>query len=353
MYSFVNDYSEGAHERLMDALVRTNREQKDGYGEDIYCEEARGYLCDLCKCPNAGIHFLVGGTQTNYTMIAAALKPWQGVLSGDAGHITIHESGAIESTGHKVLPIPSVDGKVNPSDVERAFIGHETDINHEHIVQPAMLYISNPTEFGAIYTLSELQTLREVCTRHGAYLYMDGARLGCALTVPDADVTLADLARLCDAFYVGGTKMGALCGEALIIPNPALDHDFRYIQKQKGARSAKSFVIGTQFAELFRDGLYFDLARHANTIARRLGEGFTRLGIELFSPVVTNQVFVVLPQPVIDALAPDFTCAWWQHHPADPVTGVPREVVRFCASWATPEEQVDALMKRLEKIINL
>ncbi|MEA4824619.1 MAG: aminotransferase class I/II-fold pyridoxal phosphate-dependent enzyme [Clostridiaceae bacterium] len=341
MHSFLNDYAEGAHERLLEALIRTNHEQLDAYGNDTYSNEARTRIRELCAAPDAGVHFFIGGTQTNETLISAALRPHQGVLCADSGHIAVHESGAIEACGHKVLPLPAADGKVTAKTADAAFTAHEQDVNFEHMVQPAMLYISNPTELGTIYTLAELVALRKICSKHHAYLYLDGARLGCALTVPNADVTLADLARLTDAFYIGGTKLGALCGEALVITNPAIDRDFRYIQKQKGARTAKGRVVGIQFAELLRDGLYWEIASGENRLAARLSEGLTAKGYPLFAPTQTNQVFPIIPDHVLKALSQQYEYGFWESYDDT------HSVVRFCISWATPESTVEGLLAAL------
>ena len=339
MYSFLNDYAEGAHPRLLEALVRTNAEQLAAYGDDRYSDEARGIIRRLCGCPGAGVHFFIGGTQTNETIITAALRPFEGVLCADSGHIAVHESGAIEAGGHKVLPLPSPDGKVTAEAAEAAFLAHENDINREHMVRPALLYISNPTELGTVYTLSELAALRAVCDRHGARLYMDGARLGCALDV--TDVTLADCARLTHAFYIGGTKLGALCGEAAVIPDPTLDRDFRYIQKQHGARTAKGRLAGVQFAELLRDGLYAEIAHRENRLAARLSAGFESLGYPLLIPTRTNQVFPILPDADAAAVADRYAGGFWQREDEQ------HSVVRFCTSWATPDEAVEGLLAAL------
>lgn len=337
MYSFLNDYSESAHERLLDALIRTNREQTAAYGEDKYCEEARGYLRTLIGDPYAAVHFLMGGTQTNLTLIAAALRPHQGVVAAATGHIALHESGAIEACGHKVLTVPMYAGKLSAADVEAVFEAHYNDINLEHTVQPAMVYISHPTEYGTLYTLDELMVLRRICDRFDAYLYLDGARLGCALTAA-ADVTAADIHRLTDAFYFGGTKQGALYGEALVIRDASLKRDFRYIQKQKGAMLAKGQGLGIQFAELFRDGLYLELARHANAMAARLSEGLTALGIPLYVPTETNQVFAILPDAFMSKLKDRWKWTVWERYDET------QSVLRFCTSWATPAEMIEAFL---------
>lgn len=343
MYNFANDYSEGAHERILQLLSETNREQSGVYGLDVYSDEARALIGKRLMHEESAVHFLVGGTQTNLVLIAAALRPHQGVISAVTGHIGVHESGAIEATGHKVLTIPSADGKVYPDAVERVFTEHYEDATAEHMVQPAMLYISLPTEVGTVYHKDELVALHDVCHRHHARLYVDGARLGSALTAKGNDVTLHDLAVYTDAFTIGGTKNGALFGEALVINDPALNVDFRYIQKQRGAFLAKGRLLGLQFAELFRDGLYESLALHANTQAQRMREAFAATGCEFLADSPTNQVFPILPKTLLSKLGDRFGYSYWQ--PVDET----HDAVRFSASWATPPEAVDALLVALKE----
>lgn len=338
MYSFANDYSEGAHERILEALARTNREQTTTYGLDEYSDAARTRIAELLEHPDSAIHFLVGGTQVNTALIAAALRPHQGVLSADTGHINVHESGAIESTGHKVLAIPSTDGKIDAEKAEAAFSSHFNDATAEHMVQPALVYISNPTEIGTIYSREEIRALHDVCRRYRARLYVDGARLGCALTAEQNDVTLKDLAQDCDAFTIGGTKMGALFGEALVINDPSLNADFRYILKQRGAMLAKGRLLGLQFLTLFTDDLYFTLAAHANAQAARLRHGLAAMGVPFLAQSPTNQTFPILPRAARKALDAHFDYAFWQN------VDETHDAVRFCTSWATPPEQVDALL---------
>ena len=267
MISFYNDYSEGAHERILDALIRTNRLQSAGYGEDEYCEEAKTLIRRHLRKPGTEIHFLVGGTQTNTTVISAILKPWQGVVAADTGHIAVHESGAIEATGHKVLTLPHTEGKINAEQIERLVRAHFDSESFEHQVQPGMVYISQPTEYGTIYSKAELEAISKVCRKFHMPLFVDGARLGAALVCAENDLTIADLEELADVFYIGGTKNGALFGEAVVISSPELTPFFRYMIKQKGGMLAKGRLLGIQFAELFRDDLYFDLARHAVELA--------------------------------------------------------------------------------------
>ena len=251
MIYFHNDYSEGCHQKVLEKLIATNLEQTPGYGEDFYCEQAAKKIKALCGNDNLAVHFLVGGTQTNLTVIAAALRPHQAALGPESAHINVHETGAVEATGHKVLSVPSADGKITAQQVKTVVQTHRASGSFEHEAQPKLVYISNPTEYGTIYTLSELEELAATCKEYGLYLFMDGARLGYGLAAKENDVTLKDFARLCDVFYIGGTKVGALFGEAVVISNPALNEDFRYLMKQRGGMLAKGWLLGLQFEALF------------------------------------------------------------------------------------------------------
>ncbi|MGF7004258.1 threonine aldolase [Lachnospiraceae bacterium PF1-21] len=341
MILFTSDYTEGAHPAIVEKLASTNMEQTVGYGEDAYCEEARGYIRRECGREDVDVHFLVGGTQTNMTVISAALRPHQGVLSAESGHINVHESGAIESYGHKVLSIPSADGKITASQVKEACISHREDDSFEHMVQPKMVYISHPTELGTLYTKAELVALREVCDAYDLYLFVDGARLGYGLMAPGSDVRLADLARLCDVFYIGGTKVGALFGEAVVITREELKKDFRYIIKQKGGMLAKGRLLGIQFAELFREDLYYQISGHGISMAMKLKEGFLEKGYKLFIESDTNQQFIIIPDEKLEALKEKFVFTYWQR--LDDKTSV----IRICTSWATKEAAVDALLEEI------
>lgn len=343
MIRFECDYSEGAHRRIMERLVETNMEQTPGYGEDLYCKEAAGKIRELCACESADVHFLVGGTQANLTVIAAALRPHQGALCAESGHIAVHETGAIEACGHKVLPLPSEDGKITAAQVEKAYREHVEDVNHEHMVQPKLVYISNPTEYGTVYYKEELEALHRVCRECGLYLYMDGARLGYGLMAADNDLTLPDIARLCDVFYIGGTKLGALFGEAVVIANDKLKEDFRYIMKQKGGMLAKGRLLGIQFLELMRDGLYFSMAKHANEMAEKIRQACEEKGYPMAVKSRTNQVFAVLPDEDLERLGQKYAYSCWER--ADES----HSVVRFCTSWATEEKDVLALAEDLKK----
>lgn len=336
MYSFRNDYSEGAHPRILQALIDTNLEQTCGYGMDPRCQAAAGLIRRLCKAPDADIHFTVGGTQTNLLVIASLLRPYEAVIAAHIGHVNVHETGAIEATGHKVCTAYAPDGKLTPELVESVVNGH----NSEHMVLPRLVYISDTTEIGTIYTKAELQALRNCCDKHGLFLFLDGARLGSALTAEGNDLTLPDLAALTDAFYIGGTKNGVLFGEALVMRAP--NEHFRWHMKQRGAVLAKGRLLGVQFQALLEDGLYFGLARHANEMAFRLRDGIAALGYPFPVASPSNQQFPVLPNSVVKALQ-----AKGYEFEIDHVVDADHTCVRFVTSWATPESAIDAFLKDL------
>jgi len=336
MYSFRNDYSEGVHPNVLQALTDTNLEQTVGYGMDPRCDTARATIRRLCSAPNADVHFLVGGTQTNLIVIESLLRPYEAVIAAHTGHVNVHETGAIEATGHKVCTAYAPDGKLTPALVEAVVNGHSS----EHMVLPRLVYISDTTEIGTIYTKAELTALRKCCDKHGLFLFLDGARLGSALTSPENDLTLADLAALTDAFYIGGTKNGALFGEALIMNAPN-DH-FRWHMKQRGAMLAKGRLLGIQFQALLEDGLYFDIARHANEMAFRLRDGIAALGYPFPVPSPSNQQFPVLPNTVVRQLNEMGYEFEIDHTEDDEHTSV-----RFVTSWATPEAAIDRFLKDL------
>lgn len=345
MIMFHNDYSEGCHEAILKRLAETNLEQTSGYGEDSYCRMAADKIRTLCKNESLNVHFLVGGTQTNLTVIAAALRPHQGVISADSGHIHVHETGAVEATGHKVLAVPSKDGKVTAPQVEHVVLEQRQSDAFEHMVQPKMVYISNPTELGTLYTYNELEQLSQVCEKYGLYLFLDGARLGYGLEATGNDVTLADLARFCDVFYIGGTKVGALFGEAVVISNPGIQEDFRYLIKQRGAMLAKGRLLGLQFDTLFTDDLYFKISAHANRLADRIRATLDAHGCPYLIPGTTNQTFPILPDAALDELSKQFT--FTEQERIDDK----HRAVRFCTSWATKEENVEALCGALNDIL--
>ena len=337
MIRFNCDYSEGAHERILKRLAETNLEQTPGYGEDHYCAEAAELIRKACGAPDAAVHFLVGGTQANLTVIAAALRPHQGAVGAQTAHIHCHETGSIEATGHKVLPLPSADGKINAAQVKELYESHIHDESFEHTVQPGMVYISHPTELGTIYTKQELKELHAVCRECGMYLFVDGARLAYALEAEGNDVELTDLAANCDVFYIGGTKVGALFGEAVVIMNDQLKKDFRYMIKQRGGMLAKGRLLGLQFAELFKDGLYREMGRHADHLAGEIRSACADRGYPLYVPNTTNQIFPVIPDAVLESWKDKYTYTYQCRVDSE------HSAVRFCTSWATKPEDVKAL----------
>lgn len=337
MIRFECDYAEGCHPRILRALTETNDEQTPGYGIDAHCDRARDLIRAACDAPDAMVQFLVGGTQTNATIISAVLRPYQGVLSADSGHIYGHETGAIEAYGHKVLTLPNKDGKITAAQIRDAWERHMQDASREHLVQPGMVYLSHPTEDGTLYTLSELTEISAVCRETGMPLFIDGARCGYGLAAPDTDVTLTDLARLSDVFYIGGTKVGALFGEAVVIRNETLKKDFRYFIKQHGAMLAKGRLLGIQFETLFEDGLYEEISAHAVRLALRIRKAFEDCGVKMLFPSYTNQQFPILTKAQLEAFSGKYATCFWEDVDEDHVA------VRFCTSWATPEENVAAL----------
>lgn len=344
MQLFHNDYNVMCHPKIMERMVQCASTQNTGYGMDDYCKSAADKIKKLCNNDALAVHFLVGGTQTNLTVIASALRPFQGVISAVSGHINVHETGAIEATGHKVVGIPSDDGKITAKQIETLVKEQAESDDAEHIVQPKMVYISDSTELGTIYTLSEIEAISAVCKKLGLYLFVDGARLGYALTAADNDITLADLARLCDVFYIGGTKVGAMFGEAVVISNPIIASDFRYMIKQRGAMLAKGWMLGLQFDVLMEDDLYFEISRHANRLAEKLRKTLTACGYKLVAQTTTNQLFVVMPKPVLDKIGESFSYSAMEWVDDE------NRVVRFCTSWATTQESVDALCELIETL---
>lgn len=344
MILFQCDYNEGAHPKIMERLFATNMEQTVGYSEDEYCAAAAAKIREALCDDSLAVHFLVGGTQTNLTVIDAALRSHQGVLTATSGHINVHETGAVEACGHKVLGLPSSDGKITAAQVEEAYQAHVSDGSFEHIVQPKMVYISNPTELGTIYYKEELQELSRVCRKYGLYLFMDGARLGYGLMAPDNDLTMADIAALCDVFYIGGTKVGALFGEAVVIQSEELKKDFRYIIKQKGGMLAKGRLLGIQFDTLFTDELYFKISAHAIAMAEKLRAAFTEKGYPYLVANRTNQIFPVIPDAELKVLGKEFGYCYMER------VDDTHSAVRFCTSWATKEENVDALIRAVKAL---
>ena len=345
MIDFRNDYAQGAHEQVLGALAGLAGQGFSGYGEDDLCRAAQERVRRLTGQPGAALYFLSGGTQANLTVIASMLRPHQGVVAADTAHIAAHETGAIEATGHKVLTLPHRDGKVNPDDIERMVAAHYADDSFEHMVQPGMVYISNTTELGSIYTARELEGIRRVCRSRGLPLYLDGARLGYALASEGNDLTLAKVAALCDAFTIGLTKQGALFGEAVVIVNPALQKDFRYIIKQRGGMLAKGWLMGAQFEALMTDDLYGRLSRHAVGLAMRLKHGLREMGVPFLSDSPSNQQFPILPNDVIVALRRQFA-----FHAIE-VVDESHTGVRFCTSWYTNPADVETLLAALAEHI--
>ena len=340
LYNFMNDYNECAHERILEAIAQANRDQDDSYGLDRRCANAR-MLIQARLGAKSDVHFLVGGTQANLTIIAASIQPYQGVVCAESGHINVHETGAIEATGHKVLPLPTEDGKISAAQIAQYVAAHYADATAEHMVQPGMVYLSQPTEVGTVYKKCELEAISSVCKQYDMPLYIDGARLGNSFAAEGADVFFPELAQFASAFSIGGTKMGALFGEALVINDPAIKKDFRYHMKQRGGMLAKGRLLGIQFETLFKDGLYDEIGRHAVLQAQRIAAGVQAKGYALFVASPSNQVFPILPRGLLQTLAMEFGYAFWQTYDEQ------NDVVRFCTSWATPPQMVDALLQRI------
>lgn len=338
MILFNNDYAEGAHPKVMERLLQTNMEQTVGYGEDPYCEAAREKVRKACQAPDADVHFLVGGTQANMTVISAALRPHQGAVCVQTGHINVHETGAVEATGHKVLALEGTDGKIKASQVQEMWKEHWADGAHEHIVQPKLVYISHPTELGTLYTKQELTDLRAVCDACGMYLFLDGARLAYGLAAEGTDVTLADIAALTDVFYIGGTKSGALFGECVVIKRREIKEDFRYMIKQKGGMLAKGRLLGVQFDTLFEGNLYVEMGRHADRLAMKLKNGLKEKGYHFYIDSITNQQFVIVDNEKLQEIEKNFVVNYEKRLDENHM------VIRICTSWATKEENVDKLL---------
>lgn len=339
--SFASDYMEGAHPAILERLIATNTMQTAGYGNDQFSESAKDKIRMACQAPEADVAFLVGGTQANAVVIDALLRPYQGVLAAQSGHINVHEAGAIEYGGHKVFALPHQEGKISAKAIAASAEGYLNDVNRAHMVAPGMVYLSQPTEYGTLYLLSELEQISAVCRRYQIFLYVDGARLAYALACPENDVTLPDLARLCDAFYIGGTKCGALFGEAVVIPKHQLIPHFFTIIKQHGALLAKGRIAGIQFDTLFSDHLYEKIGRNAVERADEIRAGLVQKGYPLAVHSPTNQIFVILKKEQAGSLAEQVELGFWENQDASHV------IMRIATSWATPKEDVAALMKIL------
>ncbi|WP_294184395.1 low specificity L-threonine aldolase [uncultured Clostridium sp.] len=342
MYSFKNDYSEGAHPRILNALMESNLKQTEVYGEDYYTKKAIKLLKQRIKRNDIDIHLLSGGTQTNLTAISAFLRPYEAAIAANTGHIFVHETGAIEATGHKVISIKVNDGKLSPSRIEPVLNTH----GDEHMVKPRLVYISDPTEMGSIYTKNEIQQLSKFCIKNGLLLYVDGARLGSALCSEENDIELSDLGRLVDSFYIGGTKNGALIGEALVICKDSLKENFRFYIKQKGALLAKGRLLGIQFLELFKDNLYFNLAKHSNEMANLLKNGISKLGYKFFTYSSSNQIFPIIPNKLIKKLQDKYSFCIWKKIDDN------NSFIRLVTSWATKEDSVLAFIEDMKNFIS-
>ena len=344
MILFDNDYTEGAHEQILERLLQTNREQASGYGLDQYTENAKKYIKKVIKREDVDIHLISSGTQTNLIVIAASLRPYQGVITTDSGHILNLEAGAIEAVGHKLLPLSSEDGKIYAEEVREFVKKYENNPANFHKVQPGMVYLSNPTETGTLYSKEELQALKTVCKDFDMKLFIDGARLGYGLVAESNDVTLHDLTYLSDVFYIGGTKIGALFGEAVVISNEEVKRGFKTIMKQKGALLAKGRALGIQFEVLFKDHLYFEISKHAVTQAMHIKEALISKGIKLKYKTYTNQLFPILSEKQIKQLQEKYSLLIFKKENEG------NSVVRICTSWATTSENVDALIKDINKL---
>lgn len=341
MPDFTNDYSHGAHEKILQKLVEINGESLPGYGSDPYSESAKQKIKESCRCPDAEVFFLSGGTQTNQAVIASLLRRHEGVVAPETGHIGTHEAGAVEYTGHKVLALPAKEGKLSADTLEAYLTRFYSDENREHTVFPGMVYLSHPTEYGTLYTKSELKRLSEICAKAKIPLYVDGARLGYGLSCPQTDVTLADLAKYCDVFYIGGTKVGALCGEAVVFTKKNTPPHFMTLMKQHGALLAKGWLLGIQFDVLFTDGLYFKIAKHAIDMADRLRAAFREKNYTFYADSPTNQIFITLENDRLQQLREKVSFSFWEQLDEN------HTVVRFATSWATEEKEVDELIDLL------
>ena len=337
MVSFVSDYIAGAHPEVLARLAETNLEPLPGYGADRYCESAKEKIRAACGLPDAEVFFLSGGTQTNAVIISTMLADYEGVIAAKTGHVSTHEAGAIEYTGHEVLEVAQEDGKIGPETLDAYLAAYYADANHEHMTFPGMVYLSHPTEYGTLYTKAELSAIAGICRQYSLRLYLDGARLAYGLMSRETDLTLADIAQLCDVFYIGGTKAGALCGEAVVFTRGNMPKQFLTSVKKRGALLAKGRLLGVQFDALFTDGLYFRIGRHAIDMAEKMKEIFRAHGLPLFIQSPTNQQFVILENSRMEALAKKVAFELWE--PADGT----HTVVRFATGWSTTEEDLAAL----------
>ena len=344
MVSFENDYNTGAHPEVLRRLLETNPEPQTGYGGDKWCASAAEKIRLACHSPEADVEFLTGGTQCNAMVIASLLRDWEGVVAAETGHVAAHEAGAVEYTGHKVLTLPQHSGKISPPELEAFLAAFHSDANNEHMVWPGMVYVSHPTEFGTLYSKGELTAISSLCRRNGLKLYLDGARLACGLMCREAELSLPDLAELCDAFYIGGTKCGALCGEAVVFPRHGRPEHFVNAMKKRGALLAKGRLLGVQFDALFTDGLYYRIGRHEAETAEKLKCLFRERGIPLWLASPTNQQFVELEDRQIEKLKEKVAFSFWEK------TDESHTVIRFVTGWSTGSEDLAALAAALDEL---
>lgn len=344
MIFFRSDYGQGAHPKVMEALLRTNLEYTDGYGMDPHCENAAEMVKKLIGRDDCNVHLMVGGTPCNVTLIAATLRPYEAVVAVKSGHVYQHETGAVEATGHRVITVDGVDGKLTPELIDLAWEEYED----EHTPLPRMVYVSQPTEIGTIYGKAELTALSKKCAEKNMFLYVDGARLGCALTSEHNDLGIQELAQICDAFYIGGTKNGALFGEALVILNKAMDDHFRFMIKRQCGLLAKGRLLGVQFEALLDggvDGIYFEMAAHANSMAKKLREGLADLGVKFYSESQTNQIFPILPGNVVSELEKEFLFYRWTPEKNGMIP------IRLVTSWGTKDSDISAILERVSMLL--
>lgn len=341
MISFESDYIVGAHPKILQSLTESNFEILSGYGNDVYCKNACKKIKAACECEDADVYFLTGGTQTNAVVISSMLRDYEGVVAATTGHVSSHEAGAIEYTGHKVLTLPHHDGKIDAKELEEYLNGFYQDQNHEHMVFPGMLYISHPTEYGTLYSKAELEQISQVCKNYDIPLFLDGARLGYGLMSNQTDVTLADIARICDVFYIGGTKVGALCGEAVVFTKNNTPKHFMTIIKQHGALLAKGRLLGIQFDALFTDNLYFDISKHAIEMAERLKEVLKEKKCTFYLESPTNQQFIILENSKMKQLENKVAFSFWEKADEN------HTVIRLATSWSTKVEDVERLREYL------
>ena len=341
MLYFENDYSEGAHEKVLEALIKTNYEKLSGYGSDQYCESAKEKIKKACKCDDAQVYFLVGGTQTNQVVIDTVLNSYEGVIAAKTGHVSAHEAGAFELSGHKVLTIPEHDGKIDVNELKEYIETFYGDENHEHMVFPGMVYISHPTEYGTLYTKDELENISKVCNEYKIPLYLDGARLGYGVMAKDTDVDIPTIAKYCDIFYIGGTKVGALCGEAIVFTKGNMPKYFTTMVKQHGALLAKGRLLGVQFDTLFTDDLYLKIGKTAIDTAELLKKGLQDKGYRFYLDSPTNQQFIILENSKLEELSKHVRYGFWEKYDDS------HTVIRFATSWATTKEDVEKLMELL------